>query len=100
MLPEDLMPQDADATRLAGAAAPGGSGAPGGRPEAATPVPPRPGPPVPTAPRATAPVADAALELVEGLDVLPVAEHVARFEAVHDALRARLESRPGTGGGA
>ncbi len=81
------MPQDADVARPAGAAGPG-----------STPVPaaPRPGPPRPTAPRAD----DPALAPLEGLDELPVAEHVARFEAVHDALRARLESRPAVGGGA
>jgi hypothetical protein len=41
-----------------------------------------------------------ALAPLDGLDALPVTEHVARFEAVHDALRARLESRPTAGGGA
>lgn len=31
-----------------------------------------------------------ALDTLDGLDELPPAEHVARFEAVHDALRAHL----------
>ncbi|MCP2267131.1 hypothetical protein ACFQHV_07820 [Promicromonospora thailandica] len=31
-----------------------------------------------------------ALDGLDGLDDLPPAEHVARFEAVHDALRAHL----------
>ena len=31
---------------------------------------------------------------LEGLDDLPVAEHVERFTAVHDALRARLDGAP------
>ena len=31
-----------------------------------------------------------ALDALDGLDGLPPAEHVARFEAVHDALRAHL----------
>jgi hypothetical protein len=31
-----------------------------------------------------------ALGALDGLDDLPPAEHVARFEAVHDALRAHL----------
>jgi hypothetical protein len=31
-----------------------------------------------------------ALDALDGLDDLPPAEHVARFEAVHDALRAHL----------
>lgn len=36
---------------------------------------------------------------LDDLDQLPVHQHVARFEAVHDALAARLEGaedRPGT----
>ncbi|WP_218926052.1 hypothetical protein [Xylanimonas oleitrophica] len=40
---------------------------------------------------------------LEGLDGLPLDEHVSRFEAVHDRLRARLEAEPrdsGAGGGA
>ncbi|ACZ30370.1 hypothetical protein Xcel_1339 [Xylanimonas cellulosilytica DSM 15894] len=36
-----------------------------------------------------------ALSGLDDLDELPVAEHVARFEAVHDALRARLAGEPG-----
>jgi hypothetical protein len=31
-----------------------------------------------------------ALDALDGLDNLPPAEHAARFEAVHDALRAHL----------
>ena len=31
-----------------------------------------------------------ALDTLDGLDDLPPADHVARFEAVHDALRAHL----------
>lgn len=31
-----------------------------------------------------------AIDLLDGLDDLPPADHVARFEAVHDALRAHL----------
>ncbi|MFD2795951.1 hypothetical protein ACFS27_20485 [Promicromonospora vindobonensis] len=31
-----------------------------------------------------------ALDALDGLDDLPPADHVARFEAVHDALRAHL----------
>lgn len=31
-----------------------------------------------------------ALDALDGLDHLPPADHVARFEAVHDALRAHL----------
>lgn len=31
-----------------------------------------------------------ALSVIDGLDDLPPAEHVARFEHVHDALRAHL----------
>ncbi|WP_369372127.1 hypothetical protein AB1046_02085 [Promicromonospora sp. Populi] len=31
-----------------------------------------------------------ALDALDGLDDLPPAEHVARFEAVHDALRVHL----------
>jgi hypothetical protein len=31
-----------------------------------------------------------ALDALDGLGDLPPAEHVARFEAVHDALRAHL----------
>ena len=34
------------------------------------------------------------------LDALPVAEHVARFEAVHESLRARLAGEPLDGGSA
>ena len=34
---------------------------------------------------------DTAVGELEGLDDLPVAEHVQRFTAVHDALRARLD---------
>ena len=30
---------------------------------------------------------------LEGLDDLPLSDHVAAFEATHDALRARLEGR-------
>jgi hypothetical protein len=40
------------------------------------------------------PVVDALADL----DELPVAEHVARFEAVHDALRARLAGEATDGG--
>jgi hypothetical protein len=39
-----------------------------------------------------------AVDALEALDELPVADHVARFEAAHDALRARLEARPAPGG--
>jgi len=31
---------------------------------------------------------------LEGLEDLPLSDHVAAFEAVHEALRARLEGRP------
>lgn len=31
-----------------------------------------------------------ALDALDGLDDLPPADHVARFEAVHDALRTQL----------
>ena len=31
-----------------------------------------------------------ALDTLDGLDDLPPADHVARFEVVHDALRAQL----------
>lgn len=47
--------------------------------------------------------ADEHLSVVDpfaGLDELPVAEHVARFEAVHDGLRARLAGEPADGGSA
>ncbi len=48
------------------------------------------GEPTPAAPD-VAP--DGAVDLsLEGLDDLPLAEHVARFTAVHDALRARLDT--------
>jgi len=32
--------------------------------------------------------------LLAGLDDLPLEEHVGRFAAVHDALRARLDGEP------
>ncbi|MFF2453637.1 hypothetical protein [Isoptericola sp. NPDC058082] len=73
----------------------------------------------PTADRATAPAAEApaaarptprpprapgadtgprtGVDELEGLDDLPVAEHVERFAAVHDALRARLDGAPDAG---
>lgn len=35
----------------------------------------------------------APLAPLEGLDDLPLGDHVAAFEATHDALRARLEGR-------
>jgi len=35
---------------------------------------------------------------LDGLDDLPVAEHVERFTRVHDALRARLDGAPDDGG--
>lgn len=41
-----------------------------------------------------------AVDELDGLDDLPVAEHVARFTAVHDALRARLDGAPGAVPGA
>ncbi|MCL1871985.1 MAG: hypothetical protein FWF90_16450 [Promicromonosporaceae bacterium] len=44
------------------------------------------------------PVEDLA-DLLDGLDDLPVADHVARFEAMQDSLRERL-ARPATDGGA
>lgn len=98
------MPQDADAARPAGAAAPDGTpaGSAGAGPRP-VPAAPRPGPPRPAAPRTgglVEPAGDGALGPLDDLDALPVAEHAARFEAVHDALRARLESRPTPGGGA
>ncbi|SKC82410.1 hypothetical protein [Krasilnikoviella flava] len=34
------------------------------------------------------------LDGLEGLDDLPVGEHVERFTQVHDALRARLDGAP------
>jgi len=37
------------------------------------------------------------IDELEGLDDLPVAEHVGRFTAVHDALRARLDGAPDAG---
>jgi hypothetical protein len=45
------------------------------------------------------------LDALVGLDDLPVGDHVARFEAVHDALRVRLAGgssggAPADGGGA
>ncbi|WP_424188351.1 hypothetical protein ACOBQX_09835 [Actinokineospora sp. G85] len=56
---------------------------------------PQPGPPVP-GPPGPQPVSDEAIaEAVaglDGLDELPVDEHVARFDAVHVALTAALAS--------
>ncbi|MFI2102696.1 hypothetical protein ACH436_05350 [Isoptericola sp. NPDC019693] len=46
--------------------------------------------PVPTAPRD--PGSGAGIDDLDGLDDLPVAEHVERFTRVHDALRARLDA--------
>lgn len=47
------------------------------------------------APRASAPDRpEAPLAPLEGLDELPTDQHVARFEAVHDRLRARLDDGP------
>jgi hypothetical protein len=47
---------------------------------------------------------DTVAESLTGLADLPVEEHVARFAAVHDRLRARLEGQDspaaGTGAGA
>lgn len=40
------------------------------------------------------------VEPLADLDELPVADHVARFEAVHDALRARLAGEATDGGSA
>jgi hypothetical protein len=39
----------------------------------------------------------APLAALEGLDDLPLSDHVAAFEAAHDALRTRLEGRAGQG---
>ncbi|WP_125776669.1 hypothetical protein [Antribacter gilvus] len=36
-----------------------------------------------------------ALGLLDGLEDVPPADHVARFEAVHDALRAQLSGDSG-----
>jgi hypothetical protein len=44
---------------------------------------------------AQAPTGD--LDGIEGLDDLPVGEHVERFTRVHDALRARLDGAPDGG---
>ncbi|GAB2477102.1 hypothetical protein [Xylanimonas ulmi] len=46
------------------------------------------------------PDAVAPADLLADLDDLPVSEHVARFEAVHDTLRARLAGEPADGGAA
>lgn len=37
---------------------------------------------------------DVPFAALEGLEDLPLSDHVAAFEAVHEALRARLEGRP------
>ncbi|WP_402466235.1 hypothetical protein [Isoptericola aurantiacus] len=48
----------------------------------------------------TASSPDDPLAPLAGLDELPVAEHVGRFEAVHDRLRARLDQDDTDGAGA
>ncbi|MBL0885310.1 hypothetical protein [Myceligenerans indicum] len=40
--------------------------------------------------RASEPVVEQALSVLDGLDELAPAEHVARYEHVHEALRAHL----------
>ncbi|MFD6137130.1 hypothetical protein [Isoptericola sp. NPDC060257] len=63
-------------------------------PAADAPAVARPTPRPPGGP-GTGPVSGA--DELEGLDDLPLAEHVERFTAVHDVLRARLDGAPGTG---
>ncbi|MEU2200242.1 hypothetical protein [Isoptericola sp. NPDC019482] len=57
---------------------------------------PRPVPTPPTIP-STGLSTSAGVGDLEGLDELPVAEHVERFTRVHDALRARLDGGPDAG---
>ncbi|GAB3099450.1 hypothetical protein [Isoptericola nanjingensis] len=52
--------------------------------------------PTPRAPAGTG--SASGTDELEGLDDLPLAEHVERFTAVHDGLRARLDGAPGTTG--
>ena len=52
---------------------------------------PRPGPP-PTHSNVTDDAIDAAVAGLTGLDAVPVAEHVERFDTVHVALTAALAS--------
>lgn len=75
----------ADATAEPSSRATGAAGATDERPR-----------PVPTAPasRPAGRPADHGVGDLEGLDDLPVAEHVERFTRVHDALRARLDGTP------
>jgi hypothetical protein len=47
---------------------------------------------------AATPVSAGPVDDLDQLDRLPVAEHVAHFEAIHDALRSRLEARPAPDG--
>jgi hypothetical protein len=42
-------------------------------------------------PRASESVPDDPLAPLDGIDDLPTAEHVGRFEAVHDRLREQLD---------
>lgn len=75
----------------------GGAGAPGDAGQFGV-VPPKPGPP-PTGsqpdPRA-AEVTDVVTARLDGLDDLPVAEHVPAFEAVHRALQDTLAAVDGS----
>jgi len=53
-------------------------------------------PPAPD-PRSTAtgvPAVDAVLEDLDGLDELPLEEHVGAFERAHDSLRSALDAPP------
>lgn len=45
-----------------------------------------------------APADTGVVGMLTDLDDLPVAEHVARFEALHDVLQARLAGAPVDGG--
>ncbi|MFC7876413.1 hypothetical protein [Isoptericola sp. NPDC057391] len=77
----------------------GSAGATDDLPADALPVPgPTPGAPAgaPTD-TGTDPRSGSGLDELEGLDDLPVAEHVARFTTVHDTLRARLDRAPDAG---
>lgn len=57
---------------------------------------PRPAPPRAAAPGAGRAEVDAAVAALAGLDELPVADHVARFTALHEALTAALAAVDGT----
>jgi len=51
-------------------------------------------PPVDTSLRTGDPRVDAVLDSLEGLDDLPVEEHVAVFDKAHEELRGALDARP------